>query len=135
MPDKDLVFVSNDELEHYGVKGMKWGVRKKIMGGLSLGRDKAKRNLSREGRVADGKAMIKNSKNGDARSAYSGLIGKQAKAQAITAGLGFVAIKAMPSMKAKVGMSWIAGAAVTAVAVRDINRAVKVRQAQKSSQS
>ena len=25
----DLVFVSNDELEHYGVKGMKWGTRKR----------------------------------------------------------------------------------------------------------
>ena len=56
----DLVFISNDELEHYGIKGMKWGVRKNRVSGPSSAPAKSKSTMSPDvKRVSEIKAKVK----------------------------------------------------------------------------
>ena len=119
----DLVFVSNDELEHYGVKGMKWGVRRS-----------AKKAARTERRIAEGNRLLEKS-GGSAGKAYAKTAIKNLVKSAIIGTTGQVVTVALGNTpEARYGMKFVSDMAAIGVLAQDVNTATKIYQAKQASQ-
>ena len=119
----DLVFVNNDELEHYGVKGMKWGVRRSA--------NKASRT---ERRIAQGNRRLESS-GGSAGKAYAKVaVGNHIKSVLIGSA-GILATQALGNTpQVKSGVKFVTDMAAIGVLAQDVNTATKIYQAKKASE-
>ena len=118
----DIVFISNDELEHYGVKGMKWGSRRSA--------NKASRT---ELRIAQGNRRLESS-GGSAGKAYAKVaVGSFVKSIAIGS-VGLIATRALGNTpQVRNGVKFVTNLAGLGVLAQDINTATKIHQAKKAS--
>ena len=118
----DLVFISNDELEHYGVKGMKWGSRRSA--------NKASRT---ELRIAQGNRRLESS-GGSAGKAYAkGVVGNYVKS-ALIGGTGELVTRALGNTpQVRNGVRFVAQMAGLGVLVQDVNTARGIHQAKQAS--
>ena len=117
----DLVFVSNDELEHYGVKGMKWGVRRSA--------NKASRT---ELRIAQGNRRLESS-GGSAGKAYARVaVDNLVKSVLIGSAGRIVTLALGNNPKVRDGMKFVTDMAALGVLAQDVNTATKIYQAKQA---
>ena len=119
----DLVFVSNDELEHYGVKGMKWGVRRSA--------NKASRT---ERRIAQGNRLLESS-GGSAGKAYANVaVGNLIKSMLIGSAWTLATLALGNTPQVKSGVKFVTDMAAIGVLAQDVNTATKIYQAKQASE-
>ncbi len=100
MSEYYAVVRSTDHLAHYGVKGMKWGVKKAIASGSSKQMDRAYKKAQKHLRKLQTRANI------DAQKANVGVQSKKAVRSGLaTAGVGGIAALTRPRTKATGAMS------------------------------
>ena len=118
----DLVFISNDELEHYGIKGMRWGVRRPAT--------KASRT---EARIARGNRRLESS-GGSAGKAYAQLAVENFVKSVVVGSVGRLATLALGNTpQVKNGVRFVTNMAGLGVLAQDVNTATKIYQAKQAS--
>jgi hypothetical protein len=112
---------ADDELKHYGKKGMKWGKRKD-------GSDLSERKLAKVNRQADrGDARVERA--GSAQNAKLRILGREAATQVLLGVGSTVVSNLVKDQRLKVGIAVAANLAATGTMVKSINDVVDINQA------